>query len=48
MNNKEIIRAAMIGSDILMEKIINSYKRISNLYERWAPENDVNVLEILL
>lgn len=47
MNNKELIRAAKTGNKKLMEDIFKNSLKISNLYERWAPESDVNAIELI-
>lgn len=47
MNNKELIRAAKIGNVKLIEAILNNKTKISNVFERWAPENDCSVLDII-
>ncbi|CAK63631.1 unnamed protein product (macronuclear) [Paramecium tetraurelia] len=41
MNNKELIRAAQTD-DIFAHSL-----KISNLFQRWAPENDANAIELI-
>ena len=43
-----MIRAAYTGNKELFKKLINSKKKISTVFQRYAPENDVNVFEILV
>ncbi|CAK74015.1 unnamed protein product (macronuclear) [Paramecium tetraurelia] len=47
MNNKELIRAANTGNVKLLEDIFTHSIKISNLFQKWAPENDVNAIEII-
>ncbi|CAD8053289.1 unnamed protein product [Paramecium sonneborni] len=47
MNNKEIIRAAITGNLTLMENILTNRQRISQLYDRWGPEYDISIFDIL-
>jgi ankyrin repeat protein/predicted DNA-binding WGR domain protein len=47
-SNREVIRAAMIGSKKLFEKIIKSDKKISRLTERWGVDNDTTAMKILI
>jgi len=47
MNNKELVRAARTGNHKLLENILRSEYRVSNLFERWAPERDFNALELV-
>ncbi|CAK85722.1 unnamed protein product (macronuclear) [Paramecium tetraurelia] len=47
MNNKELIRAAKTGNKKLLEDIFANSLRISNLFQRWGPENEINALELI-
>ena len=47
-SNREVIRAARIGSRKLLEKIIESDQKISRLTERWGVDNRTTALKILL
>jgi ankyrin repeat protein/predicted DNA-binding WGR domain protein len=47
-SNREVIRAAKIGSRKLLEKIIESDQKISRLTERWGIDNDTTALKIFI
>ena len=47
-SNREVIRAAQIGSEKLMEKIVKSESKISRLTERWGVDNRITALKVLL
>lgn len=47
MNNKEVIRAAKLGSIKLFNDIMEHSIKISDLFERWAPETDFNAVELI-
>ncbi|CAD8079248.1 unnamed protein product [Paramecium primaurelia] len=47
MNNKELIRAARTGNKKLLEDIFDNSQKISCLYTRWGPENEINALELI-
>lgn len=37
----------MTGNSKLLENVLKSEKKISSLFERWAPERDQNAIEVL-
>ena len=47
-SNRELIRAAKIGSKKLMTSILNSKEKISSLIQPWGVDNDTTALKILL
>ena len=47
-SNREVIRAANIGSKKLLEKIVQSDHKISRLTERWGIDNDTTALKVIL
>jgi ankyrin repeat protein/predicted DNA-binding WGR domain protein len=47
-SNREVIRAAKIGSKKLLDKIIESDYKISRLTERWGVENTTTALKIYI
>ncbi|CAD8092465.1 unnamed protein product [Paramecium sonneborni] len=47
MNNKELIRAAQTGNKKLLQDIFTNSQKISNLFQRWGPENEINALELI-
>jgi ankyrin repeat protein/predicted DNA-binding WGR domain protein len=47
-SNREVIRAAKIGSKKLFEKIVKSDKKISRLTERWGVDNRTTALKVLI
>ncbi|CAD8139697.1 unnamed protein product [Paramecium pentaurelia] len=47
MNNKEIIRAAITGNQTLMEIILLGQQKISNCFDKWGPEYDISIFDIL-
>jgi ankyrin repeat protein/predicted DNA-binding WGR domain protein len=47
-SNREVIRAAMIDSRKLLDKIVESDHRISRLTERWGVENTTTAMKIYI
>lgn len=47
-SNREIIRAAKIGSKKLLEKVAKSEYKISRLTERWGVDNRTTALKLLM
>ncbi|CAD8087427.1 unnamed protein product [Paramecium primaurelia] len=47
MNNKELIRAVKTGNKKLLEDIFANSQKISSLFQRWGPENEINALELI-
>jgi ankyrin repeat protein/predicted DNA-binding WGR domain protein len=47
-SNREVIRAAQIGNNKLLEKIAASDHKISRLTEKWGVDNETNALKIIL
>jgi len=47
-NNRELIRAAVIGSTKLYESVLQTKKKIFTLNPKWCVDNDLNPLRIAM
>ncbi|CAD8085273.1 unnamed protein product [Paramecium sonneborni] len=47
MNNNELIRAAKTGNIKLLDDIFTNSQKISNIFQGWAPENNITAIELI-